>query len=229
MNQLEKIRIANPRIEIQDIHSELFRPFGKVIDTFNPAALIDLSKKIVPMPEQGSKYYPAIEELDTHPDADLLRSLIFGQLDAQIGICLGHNSWLNALEYHKSSEIDIAVTDLILLLADQRDMEKDGRISSEKVKGFYLKQGDAVELFATTLHFCPCEVENGFSCIVALPRNTNKPLEPEDKARQDELLFAKNKWLLAHEDNTPLIDRGVKSKIYGENWEINPLENISIR
>ncbi len=172
------------------------------------------------MPEEGSRYLPEVSELDTHPDADILRNQCLGQLDAQIGICLGHNNRLNALEYHKSSEINIAVTDLVLLLADQRDMELDGRISSDKVKGFYLHKGDVVEVYATTLHFCPCEVENGFSCIVVLPRNTNKPLN-DGIEQKDELLFAKNKWLFAHEDNQALINRGAKAKIYGQNLEVN--------
>ncbi len=223
MNRFEELRKANPQIDLQEVYSEAFRPYGKVIHTFDPATLIQLSERVVPIPEEGSRYFPAVSELDTHTDADILRNQYFGQLDAQIGICHGHNSYLNALEFHKSSEINIAVTDLVLLLADQREMESDNRISSNKVKGFYLHKGDVVEVYATTLHFCPCEVENGFSCIVVLPRNTNKPLDDSDD-QKDELLFAKNKWLLAHEDNQTLINRGAKAKIYGKNLEVNLIE-----
>ena len=43
----------------------------------------------------------------------------------QIGYCNGSNVKLNALEYHRSSEIDIAVTDLILLLGCQQDIKED--------------------------------------------------------------------------------------------------------
>ncbi len=224
MNKFEELRKANPQIDLQEVSSDAFHPFGKVIKSFDPAALIQLSERVVPIPEEGSRYFPAVSELDTHPDADILRNQYLGQLDAQIGICLGHNNRLNALEYHKSSEINIAVTDLVLLLADQRDMELDGRISSEKIIGFYLHKGDVVEVYATTLHFCPCEVENGFSCIVVLPRDTNKPLN-DNIEKKDELLFAKNKWLLAHEDNQALINRGAKAKIYGQNLEVNMIES----
>ncbi|MDF2484226.1 MAG: hypothetical protein K0R46_394 [Herbinix sp.] len=224
MNRFEELRKANSQINIQEVNSEAFRPYGKVINSFEPEALIQLSERVVPIPEEGIRYFPAIPELDTHPDADILRNQYLGQLDAQIGICHGHNNRLNALEYHKSSEINIAVTDLVLLLADQREMELDNRISSDKVKGFYLHKGDVVEVYATTLHYCPCEVENGFSCIVVLPRNTNKPLNEYGANQEDELLFAKNKWLLAHEDNSALINRGAKAKIYGQNLEINLIE-----
>ncbi len=220
MNRFEELRKTNPHIDWQDVRSEAFRQYGQVINSFDPAALIQLSEKVAPIPQQGSRYFPEVLELDTHPDADILRNRYFGQLDAQIGICHGHNSYLNGLEFHKSSEINIAVTDLVLLLADQREMESDNRISSNKVKGFYLHKGDVVEVYATTLHFCPCEVENGFSCIVVLPRNTNKPLNEVGAMQEDELLFAKNKWLIAHEDNSALINRGVKAKIYGQNLEV---------
>ena len=84
-----------------------------------------------------------------------------------------------------------------------------------------LAQGEMVEVYADTLHFCPCEVtKNGFSCIVGLQRGTNLPLEPEQKKGT---LWAANKWLLGHEANTSLIERGAFSGIYGENWEINPI------
>ena len=37
---------------------------------------------------------------------------------------------------------------------------------------------------------------------------------------ENPLLFCKNKWLLAHEDNKALIERGVSAGITGENFEI---------
>lgn len=223
MNTLDKIRNANPHIEIHDIHSEVFRTYGKVLNDFDGTTLIEISLKAIQMPDKGSKYLPELEEIDIHPHGNVLRNEFYGQLNAQIGICLGHNSLMNAMEYHKSSEINIAVTDLVLLLADQREMDDNYRFNSEKVKAFFMKKGDTVEIFSTTLHFCPCEVNDGFSCIVVLPRDTNKPLDREVIDIKDELLFAKNKWLIAHEYNETLINRGVKANIYGENWKINPI------
>lgn len=221
MSTLEQLREANPQMELQEVNSDAFRLYGRVIHDFDPAGLIHASERAVEMPEEGCRYFPAIMELDTHPDADILRNQFLGQTDAQVGICLGYNRWLNALEYHKSSEINIAVTDLVLLVADQREMDQENRISSDRVKGFYLRRGNVVELYGTTLHYCPCQVGESFSSIVVLPRDTNSPIRKDDN--KDELLFAKNKWLLAHEDNQVLIDRGASAKLYGQNWEINPI------
>ena len=50
---------------------------------------------------------------------------IYGQMGIQLGYCNGHNKKLNALEYHRDSEVNLAVTDLVLLLGRQQDIEED--------------------------------------------------------------------------------------------------------
>lgn len=109
------------------------------------------------------------------------------------------------------------MTPLVLILGHIWDIE-NGEIDSSSFKAFYLPAGTAVEVYATTLHFCPCEVEkSGFGCVVGLPLGTNTPLE---NTTEDSLLFRKNKLIIAHCDNTPLIEKGVVSGITGENFEI---------
>lgn len=75
-----------------------------------------------------------------------------------------------------------------------------------------------VEVYATSLHFCPCQVsDEGFGCVVALPKGTNVPLE---EAAEDPLLFRKNKWIIAHAENEGLIQRGVIPGIIGPDYKI---------
>ena len=94
----------------------------------------------------------------------------------------------------------------------------DGKIDSSSFKAFFVPEGTVLEVYATSLHFCPCEVnKDGFGCVVGLTAGTNVPLETEV---DDELLFRKNKWIIAHNDNAPLIARGVKPGISGENFEL---------
>ena len=59
--------------------------------------------------------------------------------------------------------------------------------------------------------------KDGFGCIVGLLKETSTDLDfvPEDK-----LVFCKNKWIIAHEDNAELIAQGVFGGIYGENYKI---------
>ena len=86
------------------------------------------------------------------------------------------------------------------------------------MKGFFLEKGDIAEVYATSLHFCPCQVsDNGFSCVVGLPKGTNDIL---DKPSTDKLLFKKNKWLICHDENTALIEKGVYPGIHGVNYEV---------
>ncbi|HHX37057.1 MAG TPA: DUF4867 family protein [Clostridiaceae bacterium] len=79
----------------------------------------------------------------------------------------------------------------------------DNGNDASSLQGFLMEPGDAIELYPLTLHFCPCQVQtNGFGCIVILPEGTNLPLE---RPSGDRKLFRKNKWLVSHSDNKPVI------------------------
>ena len=61
-------------------------------------------------------YVPSVEELEALDVAKALQNKGFGGIPIEIGYCNGHNKKLNAVEYHRSSEINVAVTDLVLLI-----------------------------------------------------------------------------------------------------------------
>ena len=214
---LDNLKLKNPDIKLYSVNSEEFKTFGRVITGLDTSEIIKAAEKIS-RPAEGSAYTPSEESFEKLPIAKEIENKFFGTLPAQIGYCHGHNSLLNAAEWHMSSEINIAVTPLVLILGHIWDME-NRETESSKFTAFYLPAGTAIEVYATTLHFCPCEVENGgFGCVVELPLGTNTPLETEGP---DPLLFRKNKWLIAHNDNKALISRGVLPGISGENFKIN--------
>lgn len=222
MDKLEKLRIANPQLHIYSVNDPEFAPYGAVIKA-DTAGICAKTEAAAEFPAEGSKYVPALEAIDVSPEADTIREINCGMLDEQIGLCWGHSNTLNALEWHTCNEFNIGVRSLVLLLAKRSDMDADGRLDSAKVKAFYLAKGEMIEVYSDTLHFCPCEVsrETGFSCIVGLQRGTNLPLT---EAERKGTLWAKNKWLIAHEANTGLVARGAFAGIYGENWKINPID-----
>ncbi len=202
-------------MKFYSVNDAEFKQFGRVLD-LDVTELIATAETI-PMPKEGSVYNPSREEFEALPIMDTITRKYFGELPSQLGYCYGHSNMLGALEWHTCSEINVAVTDMVLLLGDVRDI-KDGRYDSANVKAFLVKKGEAIEVYATTLHFCPIEVaKSGFGCVVGLLKNTNLPLEEESL---DKLLFRKNKWLIAHDDNKALIDKGVAAGIYGENYKI---------
>ena len=94
------------------------------------------------------------------------------------------------------------MTDLILLIGCQQDVEPDHTYDTSKVEAFLVPAGTGIEVYATTLHYAPCHVnEGGFQCVVVLPKGTNTDLTfPTAKTGEDKLMTAKNKWLIAHED-----------------------------
>ena len=80
--------------------------------------------------------------------------------------------------------------------------------------------GTGIEVYATTLHYAPCNVQDGgFQCVVVLPAGTNTDLTFETaKTGEDSLLTAKNKWLIAHEDAAI---EGAVNGLRGENITID--------
>ena len=187
-------------MKIQNVADDAFRRYGKVLEGYDFTELLK-EMKHTPVPEDVI-YVPSVEEMEALPVAKELQDKGYGGLPIEIGYCNGHNKKLNGLEYHRSSEINVAVTDMVLLIGHQQDVEKDFTYDTSKVEAFLVPAGTAVEVYATTLHYAPCDVkETGFQCVVVLPKGTNTELtfDKEDKG-EDRLLTAKNKWLIAHEE-----------------------------
>lgn len=218
---LERLQTLNPNVPVHTVFDDAFKRFGRVVD-FDASRLIAACEKAAQMPESGSKYVPDMPELEAlTEDFAAVKHSLRGEGSCQIGCCWGFNGMLNCLEYHRASEHNIAVTDLVLLLADQRDMEGND-LPEGKVSAFFVPKGTTIEVYATTLHFCPCQVADaGFICIVILPRGTNRPLElPRPETDDGRLLWAQDKWLIAHPDNKPVIARGAYPGLHGENFKI---------
>lgn len=186
-------------MKINKVTDPEFRKYGRVIDGYDFSKLIKAMEH-TPLPEDVI-YEPSIEELEATDVAIDLKMRIYGELPIQIGYCNGHNSKLNALEYHRSSEVNIAATDMILLLGKREDVKDDFTYETSKVEGFFVPEGTAIEVYATTLHYAPCGVDGqGFKCVVVLPKGTNLDVVNTHATAEDKLLAASNKWLIAHED-----------------------------
>ena len=187
-------------MRIQNVADDAFRRYGKVLEGYDFTELLK-EMKHTPVPEDVT-YVPSVEEMEALPVAKELQNKGYGGLPIEIGYCNGHNKKLNGLEYHRSSEINVAVTDLVLLIGHQQDVEKDFTYDTSKVEAFLVPAGTAIEVYATTLHYAPCHVnESGFQCVVVLPKGTNTELTFEKAAEgEDKLLTAKNKWLISHEE-----------------------------
>ncbi|MBU3184389.1 DUF4867 family protein [Clostridium estertheticum] len=204
---------------IKKITDSEFKKYGRNLENYNCSKLIE-KMKTTPLPNDVV-YEPSIKELEDLGIAQDLKIREFGELPIQVGYCNGNNYLLNAVEYHRSSEINVAVTDFILLLGCIQDVEKDYSYDTSNIEAFLVPAGTIIEVYATTLHYAPCNAnENGFKCVVVLPRDTNLPLENKiNKSGEDALLFARNKWLIGHKD-TDLGPQGAFIGLKGKNISI---------
>lgn len=204
-------------MEIQKITDKSFDKYGRIITEYSFKNILKEMEDI-PLP-LDVVYVPSVENLETLAEAEDICKKGFGGIPIQIGYCNGNNHRLDALEYHRSSELDIAQTDLILLLGRQQDIEEGKFYDTSRIEAFLVPAGTGVELYATTLHYAPCTAqEGGFRCVVVLPKGTNEELPFEtEKEGENRLLTAVNKWLIAHEGAK--ID-GAFCGLKGENIEV---------
>lgn len=204
-------------MRIQRITDPSFRKYGRIISEMDFTELITQMED-TPLPEDVI-YEPSAASLEALPIASRLQAVCFGELPIQIGYCNGHNNLLNAVEYHRSSELDIAATDLILLLGRQQDISEDYTLQTDRMEAFWCPKGVGVLLYATTLHYAPCNAQKtGFRCIVVLPKGTNYPLEEKHAGYEDALITAKNKWLIGHAEGR--LAPGTHIGLIGENLDV---------
>lgn len=212
-------------MKIYSVNDPEFREYGRVINNVDFTELVEAMKK-TPCPE-GVVYEPSIAELEALPVCEQLSAITYGEMPIQIGYCNGHNSKLNALEYHRDSEINVAATDAILMLALMKDVQPDFTLDTATVKAFLVPAGTAVEVFATTLHYAPCGVDNnGFQVTIVLPKGTNYPLKVArpraagtTTTNEDCLITATNKWLIGHAEGG--LDEGSFLGLKGKNLDLN--------
>jgi len=207
-------------MKIYSVYDPEFRGYGKILEGFDTAELVEAMKKI-DMPKAGVEYMPGIDSLEACAIFPELSDRAYGGMPVELGMCWGYNTKLNCLEYHRDSEVNIGAGDFILLLAKQGDIV-DGVLDTATVKAFRAPEGLPVEVFATTLHYAPCHVdaEKGFRVAVVLPKGTNtaKP-DFEPKCAEDTWMTARNKWLLAHAEADEA-KNGAHVGLKGENIDI---------
>lgn len=187
-------------MKIYQVTDPEFAEYGKVVTGYDIQPIVDALKEHTPLPE-GTDYVaeePALQNLDA---SKAIAPSLFGGLPVQFGWCNGHNTKLNCVEYHRSSEFNLGTEDFILLLGRESDITKDGKLDTDTIKAFKVPAGVLVEVYATSLHYAPCHADasRGFKVLVALPQGTNVgTCKTDEKSGEDKMLRMTNKWLIAH-------------------------------
>ena len=210
-------------MKIYSVSDPAFKPYGRIVSGLDAAKqeILDTLAN-TPLPE-ATDYVAEDVALQELPAAVEVSEHLFGGMPCQLGWCNGHNTRLNCLEYHRDSEFNLGTEDFILLLA-KLDEVTDGKLDTAKVKAFCVPAGVLVEVYATTLHYAPCHTDaaKGFRVLVALPQGTNTAMPADFKpdGGDDALLWACNKWLLAHPDSAEAA-QGAHLGLTGESIDIS--------
>lgn len=219
-DMLEMLRSKNPGLKLYSVLDSEFAPYGRVIDTDTAELAAALEKTEIP--ETGNAYKASVDILEEVAVMRELYRRVFGCMELESGYCNGNGFTLNALEYHKCSEVNYSTTGAVLLLALPGQV-KDGHLYSSDVVGFYLPKDVMIEVYPLTLHFAPCRVnEGGFRVLVVLEKGTNEALDSVDTtaAGEEKLLWMRNKWMICHPDS-PQAEKGAFVGIHGENIQLH--------
>ena len=230
MSKLSELNKKNS-VVIKSVNDPAFLSYGRVLEGYDFSDLIRYMEEKTSVPEAGNVYVASVPEMEALPSAAEIKRVLFGDMPIQIGYCNGRNTTLNGFEYHKASEINIAVTDMMLFLGHSWDITPGLSYPGSKAEVFFVEKGTAIEMFGTTLHLSPaCACDGGFKDVVVLPKGVNTPLSDAEKTARDvaymagdpeaRLLLQRGKWVIAHPEREPLIKQGACPGVTGENLEL---------
>jgi len=225
---LERLRKANPALDIQSVEAPAFARYGRVLP-YDAAEMIARAAAILPTSE-GVVYEPSVAALEA-PSAlnTAIEREVYGEMPVQVGWCYGKNLQMAGLEYHKGNEVNVCLTDVVLLVGHIDDVvygEEAITYDTARVAAFYAPAGAVVELPAWNLHFAPIHVREAdrFCTLVYLPKGTNEALAHRvEPVGENRLLFAVNKWLLVHPEAAGLVAQGAYPGLVGADIFVRPI------
>ena len=227
----DELIAKNSTSMILSVQSSRFEQYGKIQEGLEVQDLLDKAAEITAIPDEGNVYVPSLKELEVFKSVEKSLAPYYDHQPIQMGFCNGRNQSMNGLEYHKSPEVIMAVTECVLFLCPFDHLQDFEQVRTIDAELFYLPKGAVVLIKANVLHLAPCMVDQrGFKSIIVLPKDTNEPLDKEEiemrdssPDKEDRLLFKKNKWILAHPEREQLVREHVHVGLVGENRSVNPL------
>lgn len=209
-------------MKVYKITDKEFKEYGKILEGYNFGEFFK-ALSMLEIPSEGICYEASVKALENDKVFSEMQNRGFGGMSIQIGYVGGNNKVLNCLEYHKSSEFNIALDDIVLVLGKQSEI-KDEIFDTSKCKAFLVPANCGVELYATTLHYAPMNVSDvGYrvACVLPLGTNGEKP-EFEISNTEDKMCAGSNKWLMVHSESDEA-KKGMYIGLKGENISFNKL------
>ncbi|MCD7838286.1 MAG: DUF4867 family protein [Clostridiales bacterium] len=219
---LMALRSANPNLLIEEVTDPSFRQYGQLLPHFQFPEMKRYIYEETPIPADVT----CSPELMAMDEAIQITQYVYGETACQVGYFSDSPDHMNALEYHKCSELLVEFEPCVIIVGQIWQIEQD-RLNAADLKVFYVPADTCLELYATTLHFAPCAATTaGVRQVVCQTATTNTPLhhpERRDLTGENKYLLQRNKWVIAHKDAAPMFDETVWMGIEGENLAVIPV------
>lgn len=225
MDAYEKMCEINSEYKIRKISDPDFRKYGVVWEEFDIGELRKFAEENISVDPEGNFYTPSDPKLERLPLMKKISDEVYAGMPVEAGECTGQTRNFTAVEYHQGSEVNIALTDVVMVLAHRAVLEEKGSINPrEDAELFFVPAGTVFEMYSDTLHYSPIKVHStGFSVIVILPEGSNQPLPGEFRAGNKRIV-KKNKFQLVHACRKDKIETGAVIGVTGELIELKQIE-----
>lgn len=225
MGTYQELCAKNVKYDIKQIDDPSFKQYGTIWNGFDITELETFCQKNVKIDQQKNFYTPSNPELEKIALFREISNEVYAGMPIEAGECTGQTRDFTAVEYHQGSEVNIALTDVVMVLAHRAILEEKGSIDPRKdAKLFFVPAGTVFEMYSDTLHYSPIKVHHsGFEVIVVLPAGSNQPL-PEKFSAQNKRIVKKNKFQLVHACREDKIKAGAQIGVTGDLIEIEQIE-----
>lgn len=224
MTKYEEMCQLNPTYTIKETTDPAFTKYGKIYTNYDVTDAIKYMDEQIKIDKDSNIYVPSNYALEQVPSMQTIGTDIYAGMPFEAGECTGQSSNFTAVEYHQGSELNVMITDVIMVLGKRSVLEENGTFNAkEEAELFFVPRGTVVEFYSDTLHYSPIKVDNsGFSIIVMLPAGSNTEL-PENFHSTNPRIVKKNKFQVVHESRTDKIEQGAQIGVSGELIELKPL------
>ena len=223
---MRKLNELNPDIDLLSIEDTSFLRYGRV---HHDRPVDDLLASLDRRPGIGAGVLRSVNEQHDACPAELASMVreIFGSAELQVESVQGRNTRLDALEYHKSVEVVVAGTDMVVLMGLVCDIVwPAGTFDVSRTRGFYVPRGTVYEVFPWCLHGTPVHVHEaeGFCCIVIQPKGAHAAIDfIPDMGGEGKLMRGRNTWLISYADEAGSAGTSTHRGLKGRTIELKTL------
>lgn len=225
MSAYEEMCAANSDYKIRNVSDPAFRQYGVVWKGFDLTELRKFAAENISIDPDKNFYTPSDSKLEKLPLIGRISDEVYAGMPLEAGECTGQTRDFTAVEYHQGSEVNVTMTDVVMVLAHRAVLEEKGSVNpKEDADLFFVPAGTVFEMYSDTLHYSPIKVhDSGFSVIVILPEGSNQPLA-EGFSAENKRIVKKNKFQLVHACRKDKIAAGAVIGVTGDLIELKQIE-----